>query len=588
MSDRGVVATAALVAFAGFVSLPVPMWLAAVALVAGLGVGAVASGRWAAVVPVAAACALALVATGRASSSERALGEPLPAMVDGIGRLVSDPELQLFGVTAIVSIDGRRYVATVDDDHAAVLSDLATGDHVVLRGRPAPLRGAPLGWVRSRHLAGRLAVSSIRAGPPASLPMRAANAVRSVVVAGSHSFSDVARPQYLGMVVGDDRGQDPVTEFRFRASGLTHLLVVSGQNVAFVLLVVSPVLRHLPRRSRAAATVAVIVLFVLVTRADPSVLRAATMAGIVVLSVASGRLAPAARVLALTVIALVVVDPLIVQSLGFQLSVAATAGLMVGVRQLAPRIRAPEPVAAALAATISAQIATAPLLLGISGWLSPSAPLTNLLASPGSAAVMMLGATVGVFAGLIDERFASVLQVPARLGVWSVESVASAGSQLPLAALTPLRTLWLLVWGAAALAVLSSSLVRRGRWCATAVVVAAIALVPGALGPGEHRVADGVVLVVGECGGTVVALDGAGDALATLEALWVHGVRSIAVVVVGPSRRDARVGEAVREQFGADRVVHPGDDPHLVDALVVTWSRTGQPAVSEPSCTVSR
>lgn len=593
MSDRTVVVVAVAVVIGAFAALPVPAWFAALAAVLAVVIALVvrprSTGRWTARLTVGAGlAALVLTTSARADASLAALAAPLPSTVDGVAQLVTDPERRQFGVTAVLSIEGRRYVATVTGAESGLLLERSTGEHVVIRGRTAPLRGAPPGWVRSRHLAGRLSVSTIRAGPPASMPMRVANGVRSLVISGADSFTEVARPQYLGMVVGDDRGQHPVTEFRFRASGLTHLLVVSGQNVAFVLLVAAPALRYLPRRSRTVATIAVIALFVLVTRADPSVLRAATMAGIGVLAVASGRVAPAARVLGAAVVVLVLADPLIVHSLGFQLSVAATAGLMIGVGRLAPRLRLPEPVALPLAATLSAQVATAPLLLATSGWLSPSAPLTNLLAAPGSAMVMMLGATVGLFAGLVDERLAAVLQVPARVGVWSVDAVAAGGSRLPLAALTPMRSAWLVLCAGTALMVGSSALAHRRRWCVASAVLAAAALVPSAVGPGAHRVTDGVVLVVGNCGGTVVVLDGAGESLDVLEALWVDGLRSADAVVVGSSRLDARVAAAVREQFGARRVVFPGDGPRLVDALTVRWGPSGQPEVSETSCTVAR
>lgn len=596
MNDRTVIAAAVVAASAAFAAVPVPMLVLVVVAssAAGLAAATAAAGadpvRAAALRPLVVAsllCCLAAVVSGRSHAAESALEVPLPQVVDGVARLVTDPERRQFGVTAILSIEGRRYVATVDGGGASVLLARSTGDHVTVTGRPSSLRGAPQGWVLSRHLAGRLSVSRVRPGPPASPPMRVANAARSKVVAGAGSFDDASRPQYLGMVIGDDRGQRPVTEFRFRASGLTHLLVVSGQNVAFVLVVAAPVLAHLPRRVRTVSTIVVIALFVLITRADPSVLRAATMAGIIVLAAASGRLAPSARVLSLAVICLVVVDPLIVHSLGFQLSVAATAGLMVGVARLSERLRGPEPVKVALAATVSAQVATAPLLLSTAGWLSPSAPLTNLLAAPGSALVMMSGATVGVFAGFTDERIASVLQIPARVAVWAVDSVASFGAQLPLAALTPLRTGWLLVWSAAAFVVVASESQHRVRWCVAAAVIAGVALVPAARSPGTYGIADGVSVVEGGCGGAVAVLDHAGDALDVIEALWVFGVRSLDAVVVGGSRHDATVAAAVQEQFGADRLVRPGDPPGLVGALVVGWDAAGQPTVSEPSCTVS-
>ena len=52
------------------------------------------------------------------------------------------------------------------------------------------------------------------------------------LAAGVGSFDERARSLYLGLVVGDDRAQDDLARFRFQATGLGHLLAVSGQNVA--------------------------------------------------------------------------------------------------------------------------------------------------------------------------------------------------------------------------------------------------------------------------------------------------------------------------------------------------------------------
>ena len=86
------------------------------------------------------------------------------------------------------------------------------------------------------------------------------------------------RALYAGFVLGDDRGQPVEITDDFRASGLSHLLVVSGQNVAFVLALVSPLLRRLRLGWRLVAGLALLLLFGVLTRWEPSVLRAEAMA----------------------------------------------------------------------------------------------------------------------------------------------------------------------------------------------------------------------------------------------------------------------------------------------------------------------
>ena len=89
------------------------------------------------------------------------------------------------------------------------------------------------------------------------------------------------------------------------------------------------------------ATLAVVGLFGVVTRFEPSVLRATVMAAIAVTAWMLGRPVSGLRTLALAVTALVLVDPMLVGVLGFQLSVAASAGILVLARPLADHLPGP-------------------------------------------------------------------------------------------------------------------------------------------------------------------------------------------------------------------------------------------------------
>lgn len=606
MSDRAAVLVAAVLAAAAWFAVSIPL-AAVLAVVAAAGVARVvitgAAGATAAVSPlrgrsnppswrrglpvVLLVLAVAMVVSDRADGAVRALEEPTPPVVEGVATLVSDPERQRYGTSVILSIGGRRYAASAPDPLARELRDAMSGDRVVLRGRTGQLRGAPRSWVLSRHLAGRLTISALQMGPPAPAAMRAANAVRRTIAAGAASFSDDRRPVYLGMVVGDDRGQSPLTEFRFRASGLTHVLVVSGQNVAFLLVVAAPLRRHLPRRSRVVAGLGLLVMFVLVTRADPSVLRASVMAGIVIVVAESGRVAPGVRVLSMAVAALVIVDPLIVRSLGFQLSVAATTGLLVGTLAIAERLRGPESLRAATAITVAAQVATAPLLLGSMGWLSPSAVLTNLLAGPAAGAVMMIGATVGPVAGLVHERLAAPLMWPARVGVWWVDAVAAAGARLPLAALGPGRVALLVLAVAVVVLARRSTRWRRAAWLAGLPLAAAVIAVPPSAG--THHLAPGLELVVGDCGGRVVVVDGwSGSEVNGLEAVWRSGIRTVDVVVASPAGDDQRLAFLLSEQFAATEVLGRTSQQVTAGGVAASVDELGAPRVFAVSCTVER
>lgn len=556
--DLGVVATATAVAAVAAIGvpLPVPEPLAVLALVMALVVGS-ASRR-----PVLVAVALLVVVGSRADASVAALGVPPPERVDGVATLVSDPAPRRFGLQVVLDIDGRRYLADVPIDRAGAVRTLLTGEQVRVDGRPRDLDGAPRGWVLSRHLAGRLSVRAIEPAGRGAVWFRVANVVHRTITAGASSMGDERGPLYTGLVLGDDREQSDLMRFRFEASGLTHLLAVSGQNVAFVLAVAAPLFRRSGVSTRLVGSTVLLVLFVLVTRAEPSVLRAAVMAAVAVAAVTAGRATSGLRVLCLTVVVVLVVDPLLVHSVGFQLSVCATAGLLLAARPLADRLPGPEWLRVPLAVTLAAQLATAPLLLGLAGGLPSIAVVTNLLAGPAAGGVMMLGVTLGLLAGIVREPWAGLLQRPADAMVGWVDLVATAGSRAPAPTLgAPQVAALVVAAGLVALVVHGSRGGRRRRTTiagsvVVAVAVAVWALWPNGPDPGRHDLGGGSVVWIGEC--TVVEVHGADGPGDLLDQLWQAGVRRAGLVVAGDGQRNRAAAHVVAEQLGAASVDAPG------------------------------
>ena len=263
-----------------------------------------------------------------------------------------------------------------------------------------------------------------------------------------------------------------MTRFRFRASGLTHLLAVSGQNIAFVLVGLSPLLSRLGFRWRWLLGAAAIVGFVVVTRAEPSVLRAAVMATLALTAMTIGRATSGVRLLSIAVSVLLVADPMLVHSVGFRLSVAATAGLVSFARPLRRWLPGPDWLAAPLAVTLAAQLGAVPVMVATFGPVSLLAVPANLLAEPAAGLVMTSGLTAGLTAGLLREEVAWLIQTPARVSVWWVDSVASATAGLSV------PPLGLLGWAVVLVACGSAVLLWRQRGRVAVGRVAVLALLP--------------------------------------------------------------------------------------------------------------
>jgi competence protein ComEC len=361
------------------------------------------------------------------------------------------------GATRRVVTD-RVVVVDASGPAAPRLGVLGAGDRVRLRGYLRPLDPYEE-WARWRHaVAGIEARALIAVGPPASPLMRLANALRSRVLAGTVGVPEPQRALLAGFLLGDTTDLPEAVVLDFRASGLSHLVAVSGQNVAFVLALAGPGLRRGPRGVRLVVGLVVLVVFVTMTRAEPSVLRAATMAACAMVGVALGRPAAGLRSLALAVSVLLVVDPFLLHSVGFRLSCAASAGIAALAPAIAARVPGPRPVAEALGVTLAAQVAVAPLLVQGFGGVPLIAPVANLVVAPAAGPLTVLGLVGGAVGGIVGGALAAAVTLPAYLGASWVLLVAGWAARVPLTVgAGPL----LVGGGAAATAVLVTRVGRR-------------------------------------------------------------------------------------------------------------------------------
>ncbi|HEY7875957.1 MAG TPA: ComEC/Rec2 family competence protein, partial [Actinomycetota bacterium] len=205
----------------------------------------------------------------------------------------------------------------------------------------------------------------------------------------------------------------------FRAAGLSHLVAVSGQNVAMVLGALALATRRLGAPVRAILAVTTIGLFVLVVGPQPSVLRAGAMAVIVVAAVGGGARVEPWHALGLAVGAVIALRPAVLHSAGLHLSVAATAGLLLWARPLWRRLaRLPSWIALALAATISAQLAVTPLVAGLFGNVSLVAPVANVLALPAVPPATVLGLCAALAGAVSPDLGAALARLAEPFVAW--------------------------------------------------------------------------------------------------------------------------------------------------------------------------
>jgi len=241
-----------------------------------------------------------------------------------------------------------------------------------------------------------------------------------------------------GLAIGDDSALSGQMLDRMKALSLTHLTAVSGANCAIVIGGVFLLLKRVGTRRWLTLSLSLLALafYAAVVGFEPSVIRAALMASVVLLCAFAGRKVPPTVALSWAVILVLTIWPSMVTSLGFWLSVVATAAILLIAPALYKRwsSRMPVGLALALAVVVSAQLWCLPMLVNLSGGLPTYSVLANLLAEPLVAPITVLG-IFSLIVGLVFPPLAALLYWLASFAAYGIELIGNL-------ALLPAATLW--------------------------------------------------------------------------------------------------------------------------------------------------
>jgi competence protein ComEC len=236
------------------------------------------------------------------------------------------------------------------------------------------------------------------------------NELRHLSQAANVGVSPDAQALTLGLAIGDSSQASQQLIADMKIVSLTHLVAVSGANCAIVVGAVYMLLRKFGLRTRVFSSMAVLTFYVFLVGAQPSVLRAAVMAGAVMLSMLFGRKTNSVVILSLAATALLVADCKQATSFSFALSVAATAGILVLAPALYERLkkRLFKPIALALSVSTASQLMCFPILLQLQDGLATYSLIANLICEPLVApitVVSLIAVSVSWFAPLSSTIF---------------------------------------------------------------------------------------------------------------------------------------------------------------------------------------
>ena len=486
------------------------------------------------------------------------------AAVTVTGRVASDPRILaargarpdavLIHVTADqVSGRGLRVrqssavLVTASGATRGAAAHLSVGERVELAGVLAPAE-------RSDPTAGVLRLRSpprVVAGPGAL--DRGVNRIRAALVASVRFNSADQRALVPSLVVGDTSAVSEEIDEAFRATALTHLMAVSGANLASTTALMwwAGSWLGLRRRPLRALSVVAVAGFVIVCRSEPSVVRAAAM-GVVTLAAAGLSFDRAAglRALCVAVMSLMLVDPWLSRSVGFWLSVCATTGILWWTTGWARAMSGwlSENLARVVVVPWAAQLATQPLITWLSGQVSTTGLIANVTAAPFVAPATALG----MAAALLGAVWAPLGVIPGWLAGWCVQPIlliASAGARAPAAALSwPARPATLAVLAGLCLGLaLVTPWLLSSPWRAvlTGVVVLAASVirppVPGWPGPWQVAICDvgqGSAALVRADRASAVLVDTGPDPGPLADCLEELGIRNVPVIVASHYHAD--------------------------------------------------
>jgi competence protein ComEC len=414
---------------------------------------------------------------------------------------VRGAELEFDAAVSRIEIGDERHLAHVDvtvwvapadvDD----VSELDVGAGVVLQGTARAARPgdrAVLGVSASRGVQVVAVPQGVLAG---------ASALRRGLVRAVVGLPEPGAELVPGLAVGDTSAVDPALDEAMKSSSLSHLTAVSGANCAIVvgLAFACAAAAGVRRSLRVAASIAALSGFIVLVTPEPSVVRAAAMAAVAMLGVLLGRPAAGISILALCVAVLLIGDPWLANSLGFALSVAATASLLLLAGPLAGGMGRwmPRPLALALSVPLAAQLACGPLLVLIQPMVPLFGVVANLIAAPAApiATIAGVGACLASALPPLQWGLAAIAWLPsAWIAATAMTMSTLPGGQLP----------WMEGWpGAATLALFGAAVV---------IVMVGRSALPGRLRPLRAASAAVIALILGVCAGS--------SALGSIAGVW--------------------------------------------------------------------
>lgn len=391
-----------------------------------------------------------------------------------------------------------------------------------------------------------------------------------------------------GMLIGYKDGLGEAAYTAFSKAGLTHIMVASGMNVAFIILPFAFLFKKLRVNNFTAniATISILILFVFITGFSASVVRAVIMGVIILTGKIIMRETDIFTSVSAAAIILLFLNPFTIFDIGFQLSFGATISLVLfypSLKKFFDHKYVPNLVSDTLAATIAAQIGVVPITLYYFNSFSTISILSNLLVVPLVQIITIIG-FIMVFAGLLNTYMAVLIGYINNTFLSFVLFITEYTSKIPYASLkltTPPMTLIIIYYITLIYILKGRSILNNISWfrhikrlCITLAAIIFIfnAIIPSPLEVNFLDVGEGDCAFIKTAGGTKILIDGGGRTAGSKSKFDIgesvvvpyildRGTKKVDIVVATHGHSDHTEGlEAVLKELKVGALIIPDTD----------------------------
>ena len=276
--------------------------------------------------------------------------------VEHVFEIKDDPQFKFFS-TKSIGIDktlSKRVLLYASGENSSSLSTFKVGDKFEAQGYFTEL-GEYESYLKKEHVIGKFTIEKVlQVESSSNLLENISTYSREQVTNGCSRLSSESQGICEGLLIGEKSHISKSTYDKYKAAQLTHLLVASGANIVFILAFLSPILNRLQLRPKFMCMCALAVFYCVLTRFEPSILRATVMVCVPSIGRIRGYRLNQYKIFIFSIAFCLLIDPFLIYRVGFWLSSAATAGLYFLTPLIKRHIRS-ELVASTLAATIAVQ-----------------------------------------------------------------------------------------------------------------------------------------------------------------------------------------------------------------------------------------